>query len=266
MNHYQEDPDGPSALEINRVSPKLGVEIRPIPEITLRAAVFQSVKHRFIFDQTLEPTQIAGFNQAFQDFNGTESTTFGVGADWNPVQWLWLGGEATWRELDQPLFVDSGLPSASIGSFDGSADTVRGYIGATLGPQVAVAVSAEHTTLKLSQGEGSSDELHTLLAPASVRWFHPIGMFASAEAVYYNQDLTRISATAGQSTADTDGVVVNLAGGYRLPNQRGVLSIEVLNLLDRDVKFQEPSYRVGDVGTRQLARGLTVTARGTLKF
>jgi hypothetical protein len=263
FNHYNEDPDGPGALKISRVSPKLGVEIRPIPEVTLRAAAFRSVKHRLVFDQTLEPTQIAGFNQTFQDFNGTESTTFGLGADWHPLPWLWLGGEATWRELEQPVFFDAGLATASIGSFDGSADTVRGYIGATLGPQVAVSVGAEHTVLKLSRGAGFSDDLSTVLAPASVRWFHPIGVFASAEAVYYNQDLTRTSAAIGQSSGDTDGVVVNLAGGYRLPDQRGVLSIEVLNLLDKDVEFQEPSYRVGDVGTRQLARGLTVTVRGT---
>ncbi len=265
FSHYNQDPDGPSKLDLDTISPKLGIEVRPVPELTLRGAVFQTVKHRLIFDQSLEPTTVAGFNQAFQDFNGTRSTTYGLGADWQPLPWLWLGGEASWRDLEQPLSHNPGQPGAFFDTFDGSESSVRGYIGGTLGPQVAAGIGAQYLVLEQGDTEGGSQELETLLVPASLRWFHPSGAFAAAEAVYYNQDLTERS-TGGVESADTQGVVINLAAGLRLPDQRGLLSLEVRNLLDRDVKFQEPSYRVGDVGIRQLARGLTVTARAALSF
>lgn len=265
FSHYNQDPDGPSKLDLDTVSPKLGIEVRPVPELTLRGAVFQTVKHRLIFDQSLEPTTVAGFNQAFQDFNGTRSTAYGLGADWQPLPWLWLGGEASWRDLEQPLSHDPGQPGAFFEMFDGSEGSVRGYIGGTLGPQVAAGIGAQYLMLEQGDTDGGNAELETLLVPASLRWFHPSGAFAAAEAVYYNQDLTERS-TGGVESADTQGVVINLAAGLRLPDQRGLLSLEVRNLLDRDVKFQEPSYRVGDVGIRQLARGLTVTARAALSF
>lgn len=262
FSHYRQDPNGPSVLDLETVSPKLGVEVRPVPELTLRAAAFQTVKHRLIFDQTLEPTTVAGFNQAFQDDNGTRSMTYGVGADWQPLPWLWLGGEATWRDLDQPRSINPGQASGTFTTFDGSEESLRAYAGVTFGEHVAASIGVQHIRQELALSADDSQELETLLAPASVRWFHPSGVFAAAEAVFYDQDLVRRS----DGSADTQGAVVNLAAGLRLPEQRGALSVEVRNLFDRDVEFQEPSYRRSDVGIRQLSRGLTVTARATLSF
>jgi len=265
ISHYNQDADQSQALDRDTLMPKLGVEVKPVPELTLRAATFQSVKHRFIFDQTLEPTTVAGFNQAFQDFNGTRSTTYGLGADWHALPWLWIGGEATRRDLEQPLAINPGMIGGTYSSFDGEEDALRGYVNMTVTERIGVSIGAQHLRLEQGDAAGGCQQLDTLLAPVSVRWFHPSGVFAAAEAVYYTQDLTRRS-TAGTETADTQGVVVNLAAGMRLPDERGAISLEVRNLLDRNVRFQEPSYRVGDVGTRQLARGLTVTARATLSF
>lgn len=264
FSHYRQDPNGPSVLDLETVSPKLGVEVRPVAELTLRAAAFQTVKHRLLFDQTLEPTTVAGFNQAFQDDNGTRSTTYGVGADWRPLPWLWLGGEATWRDLDRTLSSNPGQPDGTFTAFDGSEESLRAYAGATFGKQVAASIGVQHIRQEETGSTGSNEELETLLVPASVRWFHPSGLFAAAEAVFYDQDLFRRGGLV--ETADTQGAVVNLAAGLRLPDQRGALSVEVRNLFDRDVEFQEPSYRRSDVGTRQLSRGLTVTARATLSF
>ncbi|MCA8926598.1 MAG: FecR domain-containing protein [Alphaproteobacteria bacterium] len=265
-SHYDQEIEGGAALERDTIAPKLGVEVRPVPDVTLRAAVFQAVKHRLLFDQTLEPTTVAGFNQLFQDPNGTRSTTYGIGADWKARPWLWVGGEASWRDIDRPVLTFVGSTPNGFRSEDWKESNLRGYVGATFGPRFSATLGGQFQRLNRDTNLSGNERLDTILVPASVRWFHPSGVFAAAEAIYYNQDLRLRASGGGVSTADSQGVVVNLAAGLRLPNQRGALSLEVRNLLDRNVRYEEPTYRTGDVGNRQLARGLAVTARATLSF
>ena len=53
----------------DRLSPKVGVTWSPLLGTTLRAAAFSAVKRPFIGSQTIEPTQVAGFNQFFTGFD-----------------------------------------------------------------------------------------------------------------------------------------------------------------------------------------------------
>ena len=46
-----------------------------------RAAAFRVLKRTLITDQTLEPTQVAGFNQFFDDLNGTDAWRYGGAID-----------------------------------------------------------------------------------------------------------------------------------------------------------------------------------------
>jgi hypothetical protein len=49
------------------------MSVKKSPGTTLRAAAFRVLKRTLITDQTLEPTQVAGFNQFFDDANLTEA-------------------------------------------------------------------------------------------------------------------------------------------------------------------------------------------------
>jgi hypothetical protein len=57
-----------------RFHPKAGVVASVTEDITFRAAYTSATKRRLVLDQTLEPTTVAGFNQFFDTFNGTEVT------------------------------------------------------------------------------------------------------------------------------------------------------------------------------------------------
>ena len=87
---------------INRISPKLGVRWDITNNLSLRAAVFRWIKPTLAANQTLEPTQVAGFNQVYDDNNGDESLRRGVGLDWRLTKQLFVGAEATWRDLRVP--------------------------------------------------------------------------------------------------------------------------------------------------------------------
>jgi outer membrane receptor protein involved in Fe transport len=65
----------------NQFNPKFGIIWNPFPYTTVRAAVFRVLKRTLITDQTLEPTQVAGFNQFFDDVNATDIWRYGVAID-----------------------------------------------------------------------------------------------------------------------------------------------------------------------------------------
>jgi hypothetical protein len=231
--------------------PKVGAKLHVTEDITLRAAYFETLKQRLHFDQTLEPTTVAGFNQAFQDFNGTEADVVGVGADWRVFPWLFTGVEATWRDLQRP----------STAGPDTTQDrSIRGHVSAVLGPYWSLSVEGELTSQEIIRS--SVDTLDTLFVPVTARYFHPSGFFASAEMIYFQQD----AAGRAGATGSTEGSVLNAGIGFRLPNQRGVISLEVQNLLDRNVTFEDPTFRLGDIGLRRVAPSLTVLGKATVRF
>ena len=60
--------------------------------------------------------------------------------------------------------------------------------------------------------------------------------------------------------------VVNVSAGFRLPDNRGILSVEALNLLDENFKFQNRTTRPDLVAAPRYAPDLTVLGRLTLGF
>ena len=59
--------DSPDYKDTNQFNPKFGAMWNPFPATTVRAAAFRVLKRRLITNQTLEPTQVAGFNQFYDD-------------------------------------------------------------------------------------------------------------------------------------------------------------------------------------------------------
>ena len=57
--------DSDAEDDTDQFNPKFGVTWNPFTNTTLRAAAFRTLKRTLITDQTLEPTQVAGFNQFF---------------------------------------------------------------------------------------------------------------------------------------------------------------------------------------------------------
>ena len=89
-------------LDVKKANPKLGVQWDIAENLRLRAAAFRTVKRALVVNQTIEPTQIAGFNQFFDDFNGTEAWEYGIGLDSRLADGLYFGVEASHRDLNVP--------------------------------------------------------------------------------------------------------------------------------------------------------------------
>ena len=93
---------GDEDVDKDQVNPKFGITWTPFAGTTLRAAAFRVLKRTLITDQTLEPTQVAGFNQFFDDVNLTEAWRYGGAIDQKFTNSLFGGVEFSKRDLTVP--------------------------------------------------------------------------------------------------------------------------------------------------------------------
>ena len=90
---------------------------------------------------------------------------------------------------------------------------------------------------------GSQDPLKvtTISVPVGLSYFHPSGFFATAGATFVDQDVDRLPQFDNQG--HDDFFVVDLGLGYRFPKRIGLAGIQVQNLLDEGMEFQDDSFR-----------------------
>jgi hypothetical protein len=238
---YKEDIAGLSSYDVNNVNPKLGVQWQVTDTLLLRGAYFEVMKPVLASNRTLEPTQIAGFNQYYDDVDATQSTRYGIGADWRASNTVSLGAEFTRRKLDVPV-LDFGTVV-----FDNRDEwTNRAYGYWT--PSDRWAVSAEAVYDKFSNDVASPvasvipQDVRTISVPVKATYFHPSGVFAGAGVTYVDQSVSR-SDMSTLPQGDSNFTLVDLSVGYRLPKRQGIAILAVRNLFDEDFMYQDDSYR-----------------------
>jgi tetratricopeptide (TPR) repeat protein len=207
----------------NRLNPKFGLLWDLSPDTTLRAAVFKTLKRATLFDQTIEPTQVAGFNQFFDDFDSTEARRLGIGLDHRFSSKVYGGVEVSRRDLKTPIDT---LDGTVITRF--SENNRRAYLYWT--PHARLAVSASVESEEFEPEIEEIPAVETLFAPATVSYFDPGGFFASLNATLVDQEVER--------QGEDQFVLFNGGLGYRLPHRYGIASAGINNILDQDFSFR----------------------------
>ena len=167
----------------NQLNPKLGATWTPVPSTTVRAAVFRTLKRSLVNDQTLEPTQVAGFNQFFDDAEGTRSWRYGVAVDHAFSGNLYGGAEYSQRELDLP-FETTLIPEPPGPAFvvidrvDWKERLGRGYLFWTPTPWLALSAEYQYEWLDRDPRYFAGIEhVATHKVPLGLGIFHPCGVF-----------------------------------------------------------------------------------------
>jgi len=230
----------------NQLNPKLGVTWIPVPSTTVRAAAFRTLKRSLVNDQTLEPTQVTGFNQFFDDPEGTRSWRYGAAVDHAFSGNLYGGAEYSQRELDLPIETTSipvspGPASVVIDRVDWRERLGRGYLFWT--PHPRLAVSAEYQYERFDRDPKYSagiEHVATHKVPLGLGFFHPCGIFFRMKETYIDQ-AGRFQSQVSPAIAPgsdrfwlTDALV-----GYRLPKRFGIVAVEAKNFFDRSFRFQD---------------------------
>ncbi len=228
--------------DFERWTPKLGLQWDLTDTLRLRGAYFKVVKPVLASNRLLEPTQVAGFNQFFDDGNATRATRYGVGLDWRVLPDLYAGGELTRREIDHRSLDLTTLPFRAVFE-DRDEYTHSAYLYWTPTDRLALSARAIYDKFNASAPSLTIPaKVITRSFPFKATYFHPSGMFLEGTASYVRQDVRR-GPNSTLAQGDSSFGVVGLGAGYRLPKRRGILSLSVENIFDRSMRYQDDSYR-----------------------
>jgi outer membrane receptor protein involved in Fe transport len=226
-------------LDIDRFNPKLGFTWNPVPDTTLRVAVFRVVKRSLITNQTLEPTQVAGFNQFFDDDQGTISWRYGIGIDQKFSSAFHGGLELSEREMEVSRIM---ITTNQVQDFDWREQLGRVYLYWT--PWDWLTLNSEYQFERFDRDPeytGVEDfmEIQTHRIPLGISFFHALGFSARLKATYVDQK-GEFGNLSGGFVQERDRFwVADASIGYRLPRRWGIITVEARNLFDEEFKFQD---------------------------
>jgi tetratricopeptide (TPR) repeat protein len=224
--------------QVTQFNPKLGILWSPLTGTAVRAGVTRVVKRTLITDQTLEPTQVAGFNQFFDDLNITRSWRYGMAIDQRFTKDIFSGLEFSRRDLKSPL-INSTVSPPTNQTFDGNEYFSRAYLFWTPHPWFALRTEYMFERFNNDSRLGQPTRINTHRVPLGLNFFHPSGLGASLLATYYDQAgkfvRSNICCDSGKDTFWTFDAAIN----YRLPNRYGFITAGASNLFDKQFRYFE---------------------------
>jgi outer membrane receptor for monomeric catechols len=271
------------------VAPKAGLVFEPWKGGLLRASYTKSLGGLY-FDNSvrIEPTQVAGFNQAFRSLipesvaglvPGTEFETIGVGFDQSLPSGTWFGVEA--EQLKSNGNRDVGAFSSfavllapqtattTSEKLDFRERSLSAYAGQLIGNNLSIGARYRVSEAKLQElfpnipdsaiglDQLESNDRATLQQLSlTANFHHRCGAFAQWETAWYHQSNSGFN----PATPGDDFWQQNLTAGYRFPRRTAELRVGVLNLFDTD-------YRLNPLNLHaELPRGRTFIASLRLNF
>ena len=289
-------PYSPQEKTTVQFSPKAGFVWQPLAQTTLRGAYTHSLSG-FINGQStrIEPTEVAGFNQAFRslapesvagDSSGSKFDTFDLALEqkFDTGTYLSLAGQLLYSKLDelQGGFVFYGdqqatnLQPNSLGFNQAQNFHEKSLVFTVdqlLGKQWSVGASYRLSDAKLNLNYTQFNpatmpgleapfqpqrNLNSVLNTVNLHanWNHPSGLFALVTADWYHQN------NSGFTPAEPgdDFWQFNAYVGYRMLHRRVEFTVGLLNLFDQNYHL-EP-LNLGN----ETARGRTVFARLKISF
>jgi hypothetical protein len=265
------------SYEATKVSPKIGATATFGTGTTLRAAVYHRLAPALGRLQTLESTQVAGFNQFFEDVGGSRSWSYGVGID-QKFGARWFVG-ASWlnRQVDIPEAFCAN-PSDAAGCRDQTATFVdqresdddwgSAYASGALTTWMTASLGYDYyqrkfdTTAVTTLG-GFQDRVETQRFRPEVRFFTPQGIFLRAGGSRYDQQVDQFDAydpaSATFSTVNAEFWVADAAVGYRFPKRWGSFVIDARNVFNKKFEFYDRLVQERVIPSRSIAARLEIT-------
>jgi len=215
------------AESANQISPKLGLIWKVTDDTTIRGAYFKTVKRPILNDQTIEPTNVAGFNQRYDDFNGTDSERYGIALDQRFNRNFYGGVEWSRRLLHVPQneSISEKLPAKE--------RLVRAYFHWIPLEQVALNLNYEFENFVKSRGQFTK----THIVKGGIRFFHSSGITGQLQTTYVNQEQHVFN------TGQDNFTLVDAALSYRLPKRYGIISFQINNMFDQHFLYQDDQFR-----------------------
>ena len=238
-----EDLGSPS---VERLNGKIGASFRSTTGTTLRAAIFRGVKGAKYDKESLEPTQFVGFNQSFDDFNGTRWTRSALAVDQRFLGGIRAGLELSRRKLDIPgLGCDTQDNPDCLARWQERLH--RAYLALPFGNRVVLSSEWRHENSRLVAGVADSlggvlpYGLLTDLLPLRL-WFKAGSGDMLLETWGVRQRATLRDSSGQDISGRTAFSITNLRYSLPFGDKRLLASFTVNNVFDRRFRFQNDDY------------------------
>lgn len=237
----------------SQLNPKIGLTVRPSSAVTVRLAAFRTLKRTLLNDQTLEPTEVAGFNQHYDDAEGTDAWRYGAGIDLQPHATLRSGAEYSLRKLDTPIILDLNQAAES---FSWREEQVRCYLAWTPAPWLALGADYLYEQFRRKAGSSRVTEVDTDHLPLSAAFFPGCRLSFKMTATWIRQhglaeDPLFPPDNGFAQTPWSDAFwLFDASVGYRFRQLRGMIALEGKNLFAEEFRYQDmdpanPRYQPG---------------------
>jgi len=248
------------SASINKFNPKIGIQWNIFDNVRLRFAWIETVKTQLTTKQTLEPTQVAGFNQIFDDVNGTKSRRIGAALDTHYNNKLFSGFEFSNRDLKVPRH---SVVNNSFRFEDQNEKLYRVYLYGVLNPNWIIKTEARYEQFSRKETVEGPHKIDTLAIPTGITYFSPHGFFANLTGTFIHQKVNRLG-TENEGTENF--YLVDALLGYRFPNRKGIFTIEVRNIFDQSFLFRNRNFVTVEPTNTFYIPTRTIFARFTINF
>jgi len=226
-----------SGLDFWRFNPKLGLVLDIEHQTIFRLAAFRTVRTELANDQTLSPTQIAGFNQFFDNFLGSEAERVGLGLDKAFIHDIYAGLEVSWRKITDQFYLNGEISEEAQKE---NSNIV--YLNWTPNPSLTLNVSYELDKFEREYDPNRVEDrpvaIKTKTLPLEVQYFIGTSWYGRLKSTYVDQSVTDVSSNAGPTVIKGEFWVSDLAFGYRIPKRYGIIEASVRNIFGESFKFQ----------------------------
>ncbi len=227
-----------SIVERKQLNPKVGLTWAPTDTLSIRMAALRVLKRALVTDQTIEPTQVAGFDQFFDDDSGTDSKRYGVAVDKQLTHSAFCGIELSHRDLDVPFEDSTGADQES----RWQEGFNRAYLYWYVNTKLAMHIEYQYEMFRSNIDNVRDDVLmlKTRRLPLGFSYYLPGGLSLGADVVFIDQKGRFFDTVALATTEGNDqSWVANVKAEYRLPKRRGIVSLGVKNLFDSSFGYHE---------------------------
>jgi tetratricopeptide (TPR) repeat protein len=231
-----QQPDDKNNQNVNQFNPKIGVVWDLSDSTTLRATVFRDVP-KSAFSATLEPTQISGFNQAYNDFASLvvqDAKRSGIALDHKINTRMFTGFSYLYSDLESFVFAQTSQDNEVL---DSTQKLFSAYYYFLFSPKLSFRIEYDFAEFE-EPGDSIATNIRKLKThqlPVGLNYFHSSFLSTSIVATYYRQDGLFAKEGEGEDRFWlVDGSLI-----YHLPEQKGKLSLGVKNIFNTSFSYED---------------------------
>jgi outer membrane receptor protein involved in Fe transport len=194
---------------------------------------------RLIYAQTIEPTNVAGFNQFYDDFEAASTWNYGIGIDQKFSETWFAGIQYMHRDLEVPFTAIDPMGFTEVIEDDWQEKIGSAFLYWAPRKWLALGLEYYYEDFFHQQWEGPQGirNLTTHRLTPTLHFFHSSGIIVKFQAGYVDQEGDFGSNLFGFARDSDQFPVVDCSLSYRLPKRHGILRLEVKNLFDERFHF-----------------------------